>query len=371
LAFQWIPASLSPRIKAIVVDLDCTLYEGVLGEDGIDGINLSPACLELQTELLRLKESGMFLAIASRNEQTDVEDLLHHRQDFPLKLEDFAAIQVNWQDKAENIVKIAESLRIGIDSILFIDDNPGELAKVSERLPGIWTILASNQLPTVDILKLYPRLWAWEKTYDDNLRLADLNASAVRDSLIKKSDNIEEYWQALQVEMDIHLNPIDRLKRLCELSQKTNQFNLALSRINEVEMSDYLAREDYIVASIHLRDRLSDSGNIGLIIGQKINDSLVIQEICISCRALGRHLEDIMIGCVLRMMVDIFSTKDIIFKYRRAPRNQPSLDWLKQFAKTQLFDDNEDLGNIMIANDWIGFPNSDRLSAVKINICTH
>ena len=98
LAFQWIPANISPRLKAIVVDLDLTLYEGILGEDGVKGICLSEKYLQFQQELLRLKDSGIFLAIASRNEQHDVEELFQKRTDFPLKLEDFAIIQVNWQN---------------------------------------------------------------------------------------------------------------------------------------------------------------------------------------------------------------------------------------------------------------------------------
>ena len=364
LAVQWLPASLSPRLKAIVVDLDLTLYEGVLGEDGVAGVELTPAHLQLQQELLRLKESGILLAIASRNQLQDVEELFQSRPDFPLKLADFAAIQVNWQAKAENITKIADSLRIGIDAILFIDDNPGEIAQVSEQLPTIWTLLAAHQLPTVHILKFYPRLWAWEKTTVDNLRLADLQAAAVRDSLVTTAQNVEDYWQALQVELDFHIDPTAQLVRLCELSQKTNQFNLTLARLNEVELSDYLSRQDCIVASVHLRDRLSDSGTIGLIIGERVDRSLVIREICISCRALGRDLEDIMIGYALNQMIDSFATSTVVFKYQKAPRNDPALKWLEQFTKVSVGGDEIE---ISLNNRDMPNLNPAYLSALKIH----
>ena len=368
LAFRWIPQSLSSRLKAIVVDLDMTLYEGVIGEDGIDRVFLSDAHRQFQQELLRLKESGIFLAIASRNEQKDVEELFQNRIDFPLKLEDFAAIQVNWQDKTESITKIAASLRIGIDSILFIDDNLGEIAKVSQSLPSIKTLLASHKIATVDILRLYPHLWGWEKTDADNLRLADLNASSVRDLLITESQDIQEYWKALQVNMDIHFNAKEQLIRLCELSQKTNQFNLNFARINEIEMSDYLCEEDCIVASVHLRDRLSDSGIIGLVIGEKVDKALVIQEICISCRALGRHLESMMISCVLHKMIDLLSTKIVVLKWQKSSRNSPALNWLEQFTKVKLGDD---CLEINLDNAKILPIDTTHLSVLKINTYYH
>ncbi len=363
-ASHWLPASLSPRLKAIVVDLDLTLYDGVLGEDGVAGVVLTEAHVQLQQELLRLKESGIFLAIASRNEPQDVEELFRSRPDFPLKLADFAAIEVNWHDKAANITKIAERLRIGIDAILFVDDNPGEIAKVSEQLPTIWTLLASHQLPTVDILKFYPRLWAWETTNVDNLRLADLQATSVRDLLVATAQNVEDYWQALQVELDFHVNPSAQLVRLSELSQKTNQFNLTLARLSEVELSDYLDRSNWIVVGMHLRDRLSDSGTIGLIIGEKVDESLVIRELCISCRALGRHLEDIMIGYALDRMIDLFATSTVVFKYQKAPRNDPALKWLEQFTKVSVVGDEME---ISLNNRDIPIINPAHLSALKIN----
>jgi FkbH-like protein len=364
LAWQWISASLSPRLKAIVLDLDLTLYQGVLGEDGVTGVVLTDLHLHLQQELLKLKESGIFLAIASRNERTDVEELFRQRIDFPLKLTDFAAIEVNWQAKSANILKIADHLRISPDAMLFVDDNPGEIAKVSEDLSTIWTLLASCQIPTVDVLKLYPRLWAWEQTATDNLRLADLQAASVRNSLVTKSQSIEAYWQALQVELDIHFNPVSQLVRLCELSQKTNQFNLNLSRINEVEMADYLASTDWIVISIHLRDRLSDSGIVALIVGERVGKILTIHEICISCRALGRQLEDIMIAYTLDRAIESFLIETVRFKYQTASRNSPALDWLAQFTKVGLTDANLE---IVLASQDLPQIDPVHLSALNIN----
>ena len=190
----------------------------------------------------------------------------------------------------------------------------------------------------------------------------------MRDLLITESQDIQEYWKALQVNMDIHFNAKEQLIRLCELSQKTNQFNLNFARINEIEMSDYLCEEDCIVASVHLRDRLSDSGIIGLVIGEKVDKALVIQEICISCRALGRHLESMMISCVLHKMIDLLSTKIVVLKWQKSSRNSPALNWLEQFTKVKLGDD---CLEINLDNAKILPIDTTHLSVLKINTYYH
>jgi HAD superfamily phosphatase (TIGR01681 family) len=145
LGCRWLPAILSPRIKAVAVDLDQTIYAGVLGEDGV-GVALSPAHASLQESLLRLKEAGLFLAVISKNEPADVEALFAKRTDFPLRADDFSASEIGWGSKSDSISKACEKLRIDPSAVLFIDDNPGELAEVSGRLPGVELLHAGSDL---------------------------------------------------------------------------------------------------------------------------------------------------------------------------------------------------------------------------------
>ena len=180
LACRWVLAQLYPRIKAVIVDLDQTLYSGVLGEDGLN-VELTPAHVSLQASLVALKQSGVFLGVVSKNVHEDVEALFQKRQDFPLRLADFSAIEIGWGSKAEAILRVSQTLKIDPSAVLFVDDNPGELIEVAERLAGVSLIHASTDVArTVNELNFFPGLWAWNISSTDALRIADLNAEAAR-----------------------------------------------------------------------------------------------------------------------------------------------------------------------------------------------
>jgi FkbH-like protein len=328
LACRWLPASLRPRIKALALDLDQTLYRGVLGEDGPEGVELTHGHTELQRRLVELQSEGLFLALVSRNRPEDVERLFAARPDFPLRWEHFSARAIGWGDKALGIEQVAGSLRIGIDAIAFIDDNPGELAAVATRWPGLHTIHAEEDAEaTRRLLDWYPGLWAWSVGEADALRVADLGAAAERAREMEASADPREYLESLQVRLDFAANPRAQLGRLVELSQKTNQFNLNLGRIGEVDMAGRLGDRVRRVVSIRLRDRLADSGIIGLICGRREGDALVIDELCISCRALGRNLEDLMVGEAIRWMLEELPADRVEFEHQSGPRNEPARQW--------------------------------------------
>ena len=143
LACHWIPATIFPPIKAVALDLDNTLHDGVLGEDGIQGVQLTPAHQALQHFIKSLQQRGIFIALLSRNEPIDVEALFAQRDDYPLRWDDFSVTEISWGDKAAAINRIAKALRVAADSILFVDDNPGELASVAAQLPQVHTVYAS------------------------------------------------------------------------------------------------------------------------------------------------------------------------------------------------------------------------------------
>ncbi len=331
LACRWIPALLKPRIKGIILDLDQTLYAGVLGEDGVNGVILTPAHQALQTELLRLQQTGIFLAIASRNEWEDVQELFTTRSDFPLQLEHFSDLAVNWDSKSTNIFNIAKNLRIGTDTLLFIDDNPGELLSVAQSITDIHLICAHNAPDTLQALTWYPCLWSNGTSETDELRVADLKMTQTRQQTLSESQDVHEYLSNLQVRLTFEIDPISQLQRLVELSQKTNQFNLNLQRLGEVELELAIRSLDYCVVSIALQDCLSDSGVIALIIGH-YQEKWIIEEICISCRALGRQLEDVMIVRVMQIMQQRRASSLITFNYCHAARNKPALDWLEKYS---------------------------------------
>lgn len=334
IACHWLPAAVFPPVKAIALDLDNTLHCGVLGEDGIQGVQLTAGHAAFQGYLKSLQQRGVFLALVSRNERPDVEELFAQRQDYLLRWEDFSAIEVSWDDKSEALKRVAKGLRIAPDSILFVDDNPGELATVSMQLPQLHTVLAHPDASlTQQVIHFYPGLWRWKAESEDAKRIQDLKANVQRDVLAQSSSTPEDYFRSLQVELIFRNNPREQLSRLAELCAKTNQLNLALRRFNQAEVAGLLERDNACVASVQLTDRFSDSGVIAVVIAERVGQQLVVEELCVSCRAMGRQLESTIIVLALRGMPIFNGCREVAFRVRHGPRNQPALDWLARFLE--------------------------------------
>lgn len=331
LACHWIPATIFPPIKVVALDLDNTLHAGVLGEDGIQGVQLTPAHQAFQHFIKSLQQRGMFIALVSRNEPIDVEALFAQRDDYPLRWDDFSVTEISWGDKAAAINRIAKVLRVAADSILFVDDNPGELAGLAAQLPQVHTVYASPDADqTQRAIEYYPGLWRWKVEADDTKRVQDMKANAEREKLLTEMTDPSDYFRSLQVTLIFRHDPLDQLSRLADLCSKTNQFNLAIRRFNQAEISDRLGRSDAGVASVQMKDRFSDSGVIAAIVGGRDGERLVIEELCISCRAMGRQLEDALILAAIRDMPVFAGCSEVVFRVQHGPRNQPALDWLSR-----------------------------------------
>ncbi len=329
LACHWMPAALSPSIKAVVLDLDNTLHFGVLGEDGVEGVQLTPGHLAFQKYIKSLHEKGIFLALVSKNELVDVKDLFEKRDDYPLRFEDFSAVEVSWGQKSDAVKRVAKALRIAPDAMLFVDDNPGELANVISEVPKINALYAhEDAFLTARSVHNYPSLWRWKLEEDDAKRILDLKANAERELLLENVSDPAEYFRSLKARLIYRFDPLEQLTRITDLCNKTNQFNLAIRRFNQVEITERLQSKDACVATVQLTDRLSDSGVIAIIVASKKNTQLVVEELCVSCRAMGRRLEDTIILQALKGMPIIDGCTEVIFKVSHGPRNQPALDWL-------------------------------------------
>jgi FkbH-like protein len=329
MACHWLPAVLLQPVKAVALDLDDTLHSGVLGEDGIQGVQLTASHAEFQRYIKSLQQRGIFIALVSRNERPDVEALFAQRRDYPLRWEDFSAIEVSWGDKAAAVERIAMALRIALDAVLFVDNNLGELTSVAMQLPQVHTIFAHPDASlTRHAVHFYPGLWRWKVESDDTKRIQDLKASGQREALAESVTDPSEYFRSLQVTLAYRHDPQEQLSRLADLCSKTNQFNLALRRFTQAEVAERLSRSDACVASVQLTDRLSDSGVIAVVVAERQGQQLVVEELCVSCRAMGRRLENTVILLALRDMPIFAGCREVAFRIRRGPRNQPALDWL-------------------------------------------
>ena len=332
LGLVWIPAVLAPRLKAVVVDLDATIYEGVLAEDGPAGVVLSEARWALQRRLVELADSGVLLAVLSKNEPADVERLFAERPDFPLRPERLSAMVASWRPKPEGLARILETLRIGPGAALFVDDNPGELATVAAALPEIALLDASDAGLVLRGLRWYPGLQALRVTAEDSLRAADLAVSRTRAAIVTAADP-EAYLRSLGTRLTFERSPVGRLTRIHELSAKTNQFNTGFLRLSEAEAAARLADPSTFLVTIALQDRLSDSGVVGLVVGRQVPGSTpIVEEVAISCRALGRGVEDLIVAEALRGVIGSGHPSRVRFAFRTGPRNEPAGTWLERLA---------------------------------------
>lgn len=366
LACHWLAGVLLPPIKAIALDLDHTLHAGVLGEDGVQGVQLTDGHLVLQEFIKTLCERGIFIALVSRNERPDVEMLFAQREDYPLRWEDFSVAEVSWGDKASALKNIAKALRIDTDAILFVDDNPGELASVMQQLPRIHALHANvDATLTRRAIEHYPGLWRWRVDGDDAKRVQDLKANASREALAERISDPAEYFRSLQVALYFRQNPRSLLGRLADLCNKTNQFNLAIRRFNEAEIAERMERTDASVSCVRLSDRLSDSGVIAVLVAEREGSRLLVEELCVSCRAMGRQLEDSILLLALRQMPIFTDCEEVAFRVQHGQRNQPALKWLARLLKTQ---EAPSPGLHVIPADLLrGFVATDGISLIQEN----
>jgi FkbH-like protein len=323
---QWIPAAISSPIRAVIADLDGTLYDGVLGEDGPGGIVLSDDHLEVQRRLLELRSDGFFVGVVSRNQPEDVERLFRERRDFPLKRTDLSSCVANWESKAHNLAKVAEELRISTDAILFVDDNPGELATVSAAFP-VHILHARSPQVTAAGLRMFPGIHRFSVTSTDAIRVDDLAAAQQRADQLHEAADPKEYLRSIGIELSFRVDNGDDVERMAQLSNKTNQFNTALSRKSQTEVAKRLHEGSLHAVTVGLRDRFSDSGTVCVLFAANSDGNLLVEEICISCRALGRDLETAMIMQAIQLLATK-TTTSVTFSYAHGPRNEPALTWL-------------------------------------------
>ena len=351
LGCRQIPALMLPALKALVLDLDNTLYAGVLGEDGIHGVK---PYHEVQARIAELGRQGFLLALASKNEEEDVLELFRERRDFALAWEDFAAAAINWRPKAENIAYFANALNIGTDSVLFVDDNPGERLHAAKALPELFVLEADGPEETLTGLRYFPGLVKIAISPEDRMRSADIRANRDRERL-RASVSREEYCKELGISLRFEVNPAQFAVRIHELLHKTNQWVLKLLRPSERDVEYYLASPEKCVITVSMSDRLSESGLIavglfsraqqpgdGHIVDGSQND-LCMDELAVSCRALGRGVEDGMAKGMIRLAsVALKTGPEVRIAYTEGPRNRPALSWLEKLIGRPLSGDGQE-----------------------------
>jgi FkbH-like protein len=288
----------APR-KVLCTDLDNTLWGGVLGEEGAEGIATGSAfpgnCyLEYQTYLKQLSSRGILLAIVSKNNEADVQEAFQVRAaDLALSLENFVATKISWNEKANSIRELAKELSLGLDSFVFVDDNPVECEAIRQQLPEVAIIEAPVQEPwkLVELLSAQPFYDAAVVTDDDVNRLNEYKAQAQRAELATSAGTRDEFLASLGI-VCTFLSALDApLARSVQLLAKTNQFNLTTRRRSATEVEEFASRPGGQAVAIRVRDRFGDAGVVGLALARIDGDSCLIDSLLLSCRVIGRGIE--------------------------------------------------------------------------------
>ncbi len=299
------------RKKVLVLDADNTLWGGIVGEDGVEGIKCDenyPGILykRFQEQLKEISDSGIVLTLVSKNNFDDVKEVFDKRK-MPLKWEDFLIKKINWTPKSQNIKEIASEINVGLDSLLFIDDNPFEIEEVKESI-GVDGILLTQE----NILEILDdiRLKAITITKEDRAKLEQYKSEQKRAEVFSKVDSIDDFIASLNIQINYWINNKNQLKRITQLINKTNQFNLTTRRYTESEVEQMMQKDK--VFSFQVEDKFGDMGIVSVVI---VKDG-EIDTFLMSCRVLGRKIEEQIMKIVLEN-----SSLPLKARYIKSPKN--------------------------------------------------
>jgi FkbH-like protein len=298
---------LTGRIaKALVTDLDNTLWGGVIGEDGISGIKLGmdhpgAAFQAVQRAILDLYRRGILLAICSKNNLDDALEVLRQHPEMRLRPEHFAAMRINWNDKSQNLREIAEELNIGIDSLVFLDDNPVERQRIRSELPEVSVVELPNDCTQFE--RTLRRCAAFERldlSEEDYRRNAYYAGQRERAELERRSGaSKEEFYRSLRQQVEIAGVEPRTATRIAQLTQKTNQFNLTTKRYTEQQIAEMESCHGWQVNAARVVDCFGDNGLVGVAITRQVDTSCEIDTFVLSCRVIGRTVETALLSHIV------------------------------------------------------------------------
>jgi FkbH-like protein len=283
--------------KVLVADLDNTLWGGVLGEDGPEGIQLGleypgAAYRALQRAMLDLFQRGVPLAVCSKNNLPDAMEALERHPGMLLQPQHFAALRINWNDKVQNLYEIAAELNVGMDALAFLDDNPVERARVRVEAPEVTVIdLPDDPMGYAQALRNSPIFERLVLSAEDHERGQYYAEQRLRLEFERSSSSLEDFYRSLQQELEIAPVTAETVSRVAQLTQKTNQFNLTTRRYTEQQIDDMASSTDWRVYSVRVKDRFGDNGLVGVAITRDLKEVCEIDVLLLSCRVIGRTVE--------------------------------------------------------------------------------
>jgi FkbH-like protein len=327
--------------KVIILDLDDVLWGGIVGETGWQGITLGghdpagEALVDFQRELKALARRGILLAIASKNEESIATEAIAKHPEMVLKIDDFAGWRINWQDKAANIVDLMTELNLGLDSAVFIDDNPVERARVREALPQLfvpdWPLdkrLYAEALLSLDCFDS-PLL-----TGEDRQRARMSAVDRIRKESKREVADLEEWLTTLKTTVSVEELNQGNLPRAAQLLNKTNQMNLSTRRMSEADFHEWAKTGDRRVWTFRVADKFGDSGLTGILSLELADSRASIIDFVLSCRVMGRKIEEAMLFVAIECARSA-GVREVHVNYCQTSKNKPCYAFFQRSGLTQ------------------------------------
>jgi FkbH-like protein len=327
-----IHALRTPPYKVIALDCDDTLWRGICGEDGPQGVVVDPPRKALQEFMLAQQAQGMLLTLCSKNNVEDALDTFRLHPEMALRMDHFAAWRINWSSKAANLAALAEELELDLDTFILVDDNPRECREVESAHPQVLTLALPQ--PDEEIPEFLRHVWAFDRlrvTDEDRARPAMYAQSLDRQRAEKQAASLDDFLRSLLLEVRIApMSPKD-LARVAQLTQRTNQMNFTTVRRSESDIQALLESGKAECLTTHVSDRFGSYGLAGAMIFRGGVDSLAIDTFLLSCRALGRGVEHRMLAA-LGEIAQQRGLAAVEARYVRSQRNRPALLFLESIG---------------------------------------
>ncbi len=330
--------------KVIILDLDDTLWGGIVGDVGWENLQLGghdpigEAFVDFQKALKSLMNRGIILGIVSKNEENIALEAIGKHNEMVLKLDDFSGWKINWQDKAQNIVDLVLELNLGLNSVVFIDDNPVERARVREALPEVlvpeWP---DNKMDYPGFLMSLRCFDAPILSREDSERTKMYLNEKQRSESKKNMTSVDDWLKSLNMQIKVEELSEVNLARTVQLFNKTNQMNLTTRRMSESELLKWSRGQGRKLWTFSVSDKIGNSGLVGIISLQVEGEDGNIADFVLSCRVLGRKVEEAMLKTVIEY-AGFFGVKKLIGQYIQTPKNNPCL----RFFETSGFEHTQD-----------------------------
>lgn len=345
--------------KVIVLDLDNTLWGGVIGEDGVEGIELSEhqqgqRFYDFQKQLLEMKNRGALLAINSKNNMEDVKKVFEEHPCMLLKWNDFVSKKVNWSNKAQNIKELEKELNLTESSFVFVDDNPIEREMVAGECPEV-TVLDFPEDTTQLISfaeNFYNRWFRQTRVLAEDAKKTEMYlAEEERKTEMSKALNLKAYISKLEMQADIHPMTEGERERVVQLCNKTNQFNVTTKRYTEKQIMDLAAEPANQIYTVHSRDKYGEAGLISVLIVKKTEHDAAIDTFLMSCRVMGRELENIIMGEVLKNLKER-GIQYVTAEYVQTAKNVPVKKLFERLGFSVIAEENSIKRYQLDLNGW-------------------